>query len=298
MHDLAIDADGTARCGWCGDDPLYRAYHDDEWGRPTRGDDAIFELLSLEGFQAGLSWLTILRKREAFKAAFAGFSISRVAEFDERDVERLLADSGIVRHRGKIEATIGNAVAALDLEGGLSELVWSFAPPRPARRAGVARRPPACDARVDGALEGAQAAWLSLRRTDDGLRTDGVGRARRRPSRGLSRRELGSLAETGTKTAQFRHTSSATLSDMRTISTPWGKASAVEEVTVAQRAGAQRFATIVQLLETADGERLVRFAYTTDGSARRGPVTLRARDVERMKKLLERTPELRDALGR
>ena len=85
---------------------------------------------------------------------------------------------------------------------------------------------------------------------------------------------------------------------MRTISTPWGKASAVEEVTVAQRAGAQRFATIVQLLETADGERLVRFAYTTDGSARRGPVTLRARDVERMQKLLERTPELREALGR
>jgi hypothetical protein len=85
---------------------------------------------------------------------------------------------------------------------------------------------------------------------------------------------------------------------MRTVSTPWGKAATVEEVTVAQRAGAQRFATIVQLLETEDGERLVRFAYTTDGSARRGPVTLRARDVERMQKLLERTPELRDALGR
>ena len=118
MHDLILDADGTARCGWCGDDPLYRAYHDDEWGRETRGDDAVFELLSLEGFQAGLSWLTILRKRETFRRAFAGFSIERVAGFDEHDVERLLGDPGIVRHRGKIEATIGNAVAALRLPGG------------------------------------------------------------------------------------------------------------------------------------------------------------------------------------
>ncbi len=128
MHDLRIDADGTARCGWCGDDPLYRSYHDHEWGRPLHGNDSMFELLSLEGFQAGLSWLTILRKREAFRRAFAGFSIERVAAFDERDVERLLEDAGIVRHRGKIEATIGNAVAALDLSEGLSELVWEFAP--------------------------------------------------------------------------------------------------------------------------------------------------------------------------
>ena len=115
MADLVLDPDGTARCWWCGDDPLYRAYHDDEWGREKRGDDALFELLSLEGFQAGLSWLTILRKRESFRLAFAGFSIERVADFDERDVERLLGDAGIIRHRGKIEATIGNAVAALDL---------------------------------------------------------------------------------------------------------------------------------------------------------------------------------------
>ena len=134
MGDVTLGPDGTARCGWCGDDPLYRAYHDDEWGREKRGDDALFELLSLEGFQAGLSWLTILRKREGFRQAFAEFSIERVAEFDERDVERLLSDTGIVRHRGKIEATIGNAVAALGIPGGLSELVWSFAPPRrPAR---------------------------------------------------------------------------------------------------------------------------------------------------------------------
>jgi DNA-3-methyladenine glycosylase I len=134
MHDLQVDKDGTARCGWCGDDPHYRAYHDDEWGRATLGDDAVFELLSLEGFQAGLSWLTILRKREGFRRAFAGFSIERVADFDDRDVERLLADPAIVRHRGKIEATIGNAVAALGLTGGLSEFVWGFAPaPRPWR---------------------------------------------------------------------------------------------------------------------------------------------------------------------
>jgi DNA-3-methyladenine glycosylase I len=134
MNDLAFDADGTARCGWCGDDPLYRAYHDDEWGREKRGDDALFELLSLEGFQAGLSWLTILRKREGFRRAFAEFSIARVAGFDGRDVERLLGDAGIVRHRGKIEATIGNAVATLELPAGLSDFVWGFAPPPRSRR--------------------------------------------------------------------------------------------------------------------------------------------------------------------
>ena len=128
MIELTYDADGTARCGWCGDDSLYRAYHDDEWGREKRGEDSLFELLSLEGFQAGLSWLTILRKRESFRQAFAGFSIARVAEFDEGDVERLLGDAGIVRHRGKIEATIGNAVAALELSEGLSDFVWGFAP--------------------------------------------------------------------------------------------------------------------------------------------------------------------------
>ncbi len=142
MHDLTLDSDGTARCGWCGDDPLYRAYHDDEWGREKRGDDSLFELQSLEGFQAGLSWLTILRKRENFRRAFAGFSIELVADFDERDIARLLADAGIVRHRGKIEATIGNAVAALELSEGLSDFVWGFAPPpRPARPTGMGDLP-------------------------------------------------------------------------------------------------------------------------------------------------------------
>ena len=142
MTGLTYDDDETARCWWCGDDRLYRAYHDEEWGREKRGDDSLFELLSLEGFQAGLSWLTILRKRESFRQAFAGFSIERVAEFDERDVERLLGDAGIVRHRGKIEATIGNAVAATTLPNGLSEFVWGFAPPRrPGRLSGVGEIP-------------------------------------------------------------------------------------------------------------------------------------------------------------
>ncbi|HEU4536959.1 MAG TPA: DNA-3-methyladenine glycosylase I, partial [Polyangiaceae bacterium] len=125
-------ADGQARCAWCGDDELYQRYHDREWGRPLRGDDALYEKLVLEGMQAGLSWLTILRKRENFRRAFAGFRIAAVAEFGERDVARLLADAGIVRHRGKIEAAIGNARAAramLERGESLDALCWSFAPP-------------------------------------------------------------------------------------------------------------------------------------------------------------------------
>ena len=125
------------RC-WPTADPLYLAYHDDEWGRPVRDERGVYERLCLEGFQSGLSWLTILRKREAFRAAFAGFDPDRVARFDDRDVERLLGDAGIVRHRGKIEAAIGNARATVGLrETGttLNELLWSHAlgatrPPR------------------------------------------------------------------------------------------------------------------------------------------------------------------------
>ena len=105
--DLVIDAEGVARCRWAGDDPLYQAYHDNEWGRPLVGDGLLFELLTLEGFQAGLAWITILRKREGFRQAFAGFDLATVAGFAEPDVERLLADASIVRHRGKIEAAIG-----------------------------------------------------------------------------------------------------------------------------------------------------------------------------------------------
>jgi DNA-3-methyladenine glycosylase I len=104
-------------------------YHDEEWGRPLHGDDAMFERVTLEGFQAGLSWLTILRKREAFRAAYGGFGIADVAGYTDRDVERLLGDAGIVRSRAKIEASIRNARAALDLPDGLDSFVWEFAPP-------------------------------------------------------------------------------------------------------------------------------------------------------------------------
>jgi DNA-3-methyladenine glycosylase I len=107
--------------------PDYLSYHDDEWGRPVRGDQAIFERLCLEGFQSGLSWLTILRKRENFRKAFAGFDIEAVAAFGPPDVERLLTERGIVRNRAKIKAAISNARAARGLPGGLSDLVWSFA---------------------------------------------------------------------------------------------------------------------------------------------------------------------------
>ena len=128
---LITGADGVTRCWWCGDDPLYVRYHDEEWGRPTTDERDVFELLALEGFQAGLAWITILRKREAFRAAFDGFDIDTVAAYGDADVERLLGDAGIVRHRGKIEATIGLARLSQELgeEGSsLSELVWGFAP--------------------------------------------------------------------------------------------------------------------------------------------------------------------------
>jgi DNA-3-methyladenine glycosylase I len=107
-------------------DPAYVAYHDDEWGVPLHGERELFELLTLEGAQAGLSWSTILRKRDGYRAAFGGFDPERVARFDERDVERLLADPGIVRNRLKVESTIANARAVVELEGGFDELLWSF----------------------------------------------------------------------------------------------------------------------------------------------------------------------------
>ena len=129
--------DGLARCWWgAGDAPEYRVYHDDEWGRPVIDDTRLFEKLCLEGFQSGLSWLTILRKREGFRRAFTGFDVERVARFGERDVERLLGDASIVRHRGKIESTINNArrcVELIETEGSLAAFVWSFEPP-PAER--------------------------------------------------------------------------------------------------------------------------------------------------------------------
>ncbi len=132
--DLAIADDGLARCGWVGDDPEYRRYHDEEWGRTLHGDRAVFEKISLEAFQAGLSWITILRRRPGFRDAFDGFDPEVIATWGPSEIERLLADARIIRNRAKIEATIGNAVATRQLlategEGALDELVWSFAPP-------------------------------------------------------------------------------------------------------------------------------------------------------------------------
>ncbi|MGN6474663.1 MAG: DNA-3-methyladenine glycosylase I [Mycobacteriales bacterium] len=124
----ARGADGKPRCPWALSAPEYVDYHDSEWGRPLDTDDQMFERMSLEGFQSGLSWLVILRKRPAFRAAFAEFSIAAVAEFGPADVERLLADAGIVRNRAKIEATINNAAAVADLPGGLLSYVQGFAP--------------------------------------------------------------------------------------------------------------------------------------------------------------------------
>lgn len=134
--DLALGDDGKARCFWGGSSPEYAAYHDHEWGKPVRGDDALFERLTLEAFQSGLSWITILRKRPAFRAAFDDFAIAKVAAYGESDATRLMADAGIVRNRMKVDAAMHNARVAADLAPGeLTELLWSFAPekrPRPA----------------------------------------------------------------------------------------------------------------------------------------------------------------------
>ena len=134
MSGLVVGADGLARCAWGASTADYLPYHDSEWGQPLRGDDRMFERLTLEAFQSGLSWITILRKRPAFRAAFADFSIPAVADFDAADVERLLSDAGIVRNRAKIDAAIRNARAALDVPEGLSDLLWSFAPAPRKRR--------------------------------------------------------------------------------------------------------------------------------------------------------------------
>ncbi len=148
MRPLAPGPDRELRCSWGLSTPEYLRYHDEEWGRPTADDVRLFEKVCLEGFQAGLSWLTILRKREAFRRAFAGFDFEKVARFGARDVARLLRDAGIVRHRGKIESTIHNARRACDLrdaEGSLAAYFWRFEP-------GPASRP----RRID---------WAVLRRT-------------------------------------------------------------------------------------------------------------------------------------
>jgi DNA-3-methyladenine glycosylase I len=128
--------DGQARCWWGANAPDYAAYHDEEWGFPVHDDVRLFEKICLEGFQSGLSWLTILRKRENFRKAFAGFDYHRVARFNQRSVDRLLRDAGIVRHRGKIESTINNAKRAVELEdefGSLSAFFWERVPPKSER---------------------------------------------------------------------------------------------------------------------------------------------------------------------
>ncbi|HEV2640523.1 MAG TPA: DNA-3-methyladenine glycosylase I [Actinocrinis sp.] len=147
--EVVIGEDKLARCPWGLSAPEYIDYHDTEWGRPVKGDDALFERVCLEAFQSGLSWLTILRKRPAFRAAFAGFAIAEVAEFGPRDVERLLGDAGIVRNRAKIDAAIANAKAAAELPDGLSALIWSHAPepgPAPAHTGEVPAVTPASTA--------------------------------------------------------------------------------------------------------------------------------------------------------
>ena len=148
--DVRIGPDGIARCAWVGDDPEYRRYHDEEWGRPLHGDRPLFEKMSLEGFQAGLSWITILRKRPRFREVFAGVDPAVIAAFGPSDVERLMADAGIIRNRLKIEATISNARLMLELDKGeFDAFMWSFAPtswPRPRTFADVAAKTAESDA--------------------------------------------------------------------------------------------------------------------------------------------------------
>ncbi len=146
--------DGVARCWWCGHDPEYQRYHDHEWGRPVVEDHRLFEKICLEGFQSGLSWLTILRKRENFRRAFADFDPKKVARFGDAKVEALLQDAGIVRHRGKITSTINNAQRALELaaaEGSLAAFFWRYVPP-------VAERPKAMNRATLGKPVGVDAA--------------------------------------------------------------------------------------------------------------------------------------------
>lgn len=144
MEWLRPTSGGDFRCWWPGDDVPYQKYHDTEWGVAVTDDQRLYEKVCLEGFQSGLSWLTILRKRENFRSAFAGFELEKVARFNDKDVQRLMSDAGIVRHRGKIEATINNAARAVELieeTGSLAKLFWSFAPTAPNGRDGVAHHP-------------------------------------------------------------------------------------------------------------------------------------------------------------
>lgn len=146
MSGVVVGPDGRGRCPWGFSAPEYVDYHDQEWGRPLRGEAELFERLSLEAFQSGLSWLVILRKRESFRRAFAGFDPAVVAQFGDLEVQRLLTDAGIVRNRAKILATIANARATLALEVPLGELLWSFAPRQPRPRPATLGEVPATSA--------------------------------------------------------------------------------------------------------------------------------------------------------
>ena len=163
-------ADGRLRCPWALSATEYLAYHDDEWGRPVHGDTVLFERLTLEAFQSGLSWLTILRKRAAFRAAFDRFSLEKVAAYGTPDVDRLLADPGIVRNRAKVTAAITNARAALDVAEGLDALLWSYAPEpesRPAPQT-LADVPPVTDEKSppDSRITGADSPVIALSSTE------------------------------------------------------------------------------------------------------------------------------------
>jgi DNA-3-methyladenine glycosylase I len=145
---VTVEDDGRTRCPWIdhtrlapADFVLYRDYHDTEWGQPLRESAALFERISLEAFQSGLSWLIILRKRDNFRRAFHKFDVERIARYTQRDIDRLMSDTGIVRNRAKIEATIANARAAAELDVDLGELLWSFAPPSRPRPAGISQVP-------------------------------------------------------------------------------------------------------------------------------------------------------------
>ena len=184
--DLVIGEDGLARPTWGAVEPL-KSYYDTEWGLPIRDERGLFERLSLEAFQSGLSWVTILRKRESFRAAFADFDPDTVAAYDGDDVERLLADTGIVRNRAKIDATIANAAATVSLraEGGLPELLWSFQPvetPRPVRYADIPTSSPESVALAKALRK----KGVPVRRTDHDVRPDGGGGHRRHPPDGQS----------------------------------------------------------------------------------------------------------------
>ena len=194
---LIVGPDGRERCAWSGSDPLYMAYHDQEWGRPTADDRYLFEKLCLEGFQAGLSWLTILRKRENFRRAFAEFDAEALCHFGPDDVTRLLGDAGIVRHRGKIELVLNNARRAIELRaeaGSIVAFTRRFAPDpaaRPRRLDWATLRTITTTPEFDGAEHGAAQTRLELRRPHDRVRVHAGRRAGRRSRRRLLGRRAG-----------------------------------------------------------------------------------------------------------